>query len=151
MTMAVISFNAVRKAVIATIKQSFPDMDVYGEEISQGFQEPCFFVKLFPASQKQIMDNRYQRYHAFDIHYFPIIDDENYVNDDMHDMAEQLYQILEYINVNGDQCRGTKMEYEIVDGVLHFFVHYNFFVYKEREKEYMEELILRQGVMAHDQ
>lgn len=141
--MAVTSFNTVRKAVIAQLKQSFPDMDVYGEDISQGFNEPCFFVKLFPGSEKQVMGNRYIRYHAFDVHYFPLSEDG--AIDEMHDMAEQLYQLLEYLNVNGDLCRGTKMEHEIVNGVLHFFVHYDMYVYKTVEQsEFMDEIIFNQ-------
>lgn len=124
------SFNAVRKGVISALDQHFPDTRIYGDEISQGFQEPCFFVKLFPGSEKRIRGNRYKRYHAFDIHFFSNAED---INDDLHEMAEKLYSVLEYIDVNGDFCAGTEMEHEIVDGVLHFFVHFNLFVMKETE------------------
>lgn len=137
--MATTSFNAVRKGVIAKLKQSFPNIErVYGEEIAQGFKEPCFFVKLFPASQKRIVGYRHQRFHAFDVHYFT---DEQYPNDALHEMAEQLYGVLEHITVNGDLLAGAKMEHEISEGVLHFFIHFDMTVYQEKPViPLMEEL-----------
>lgn len=138
--MAVVTINTVRKAVIAKLKSQFPDMDVYGEEIAQGFQEPCFFVKLFPVSQTQVVGNRYMRYHSFDIHYFS---NAEYENDDMHDMAEQLYELMEYIGTEDNLHRGTEMKHEIQEGVLHFFVDYNFHVSKVVQKEFMEDLEFR--------
>lgn len=143
------SFNDVRNGVISTLDQWFPEKRIYGEEISQGFQEPCFFVKIFPSSEKRIVGNRFKRFHAFDIHYFSDAVD---VNDDFNDMAEQLYTVLEYITVNGDLYTGTQMEHEIVDNVLHFFVHFNVVVYKEQPPvPLMESLALEwKRRMKHD-
>lgn len=107
----------------------FPNMRIYGEEIRQGFQEPCFFVKLFPVQQDREFGRRYKRMHSFDIHFFPAeagIDEEEKSNLDMHDMAEKLYDRLEYIQVHDGLIRGYKMRHEIMDGVLHFFVDYDF-------------------------
>ena len=36
--------------------------------------------------------------------------------------------------------RGTKMKYEVVDGVLNFFVNYDLFVYKVAASDAMEEI-----------
>lgn len=139
--MAETSFNAVRKGIITKLKQLYPDVEIYGEAIPQGFQEPSFFVKMFPSSETKIMDNRYKRYQTFDVHYFT---DAPYVNDDLHEMAERLYNQLETITVNGDELLGTKMEHEIVDGVLHFNVSFNIFVYKPVPKNpFMEELTIK--------
>lgn len=139
--MQVITFNGIRKGVIGTLKKRFPMPKVYGEEIAQGFQEPCFFVKLFPVAQNQVMGRRYKRYHSFDIHYFP--ESSEGANDEMHDMAEQLYDLLEYLEVEGDLYRGTKMKHEIISGVLHFFVDYDFYVYKKAEEiPLMEQLTI---------
>lgn len=137
MTPTPTSFNTVRKAVISKLSTHFPHPDyrIYGEEIAQGFQEPCFFIKLFPVEQTQILGRRYARQHLFDIHYFPASD---YINDEMHDMAEQLYEILEYIS--DPPIRGTKMKHEVHQDVLHFFVEYNFDVYKPIEEIKMQTL-----------
>lgn len=126
--MGEITINNVRDAVVTVLGEQFPDIEIYGEEIKQGFTEPCFFVKLFPVAQDREFGRRYKRYHAFDIHYFP--ESETDANEEMHDMAEQLYACLEYIQVNSSLCRGHGMKHEIVDGVLHFFVNYDFHVLK---------------------
>lgn len=139
--MAITSFNAVRKGVIQKLKQFYPEIKVYGEEISQGFKAPCFFIEMFPTSESRVMGNRYKRYHAFDIHYFS---DANDTNDDLHEMAERLYNQLEFITVNDDDLMGTKMEHRIIKGVLHFFVHFNTFIYKQIERApFMGELIIK--------
>lgn len=106
----------------------FPDIERYGEEIKEGLDPPCFFVKMLNGSQNQELDRRYMRNHFFDIHYFSK-DDEN---TDLNDMAENLYDKLELIEIEGVKYRGTGMNHEIVNRVLHFFVEYNFHVYREK-------------------
>ncbi|KYG90381.1 hypothetical protein A0U40_18270 [[Bacillus] sp. KCTC 13219] len=141
--MASTSFNAVRKSIIKQLKQAYPEMKVHGEGIAQHFQAPCFFVEMFPTAESKVLGNRYKRYHAFDIHYFS---NEHDKNDDCHEMAEQLYNQLENITVNDDILMGTKMEHRIAEGVLHFIVHFDTFVYKAVEKApFMEVLKTGRG------
>lgn len=46
-------------------------------------------------------------------------------------VASDLFEALEHITlINGDLMHGTKMNYEVIDGVLHFFVNYNAIVKK---------------------
>ena len=45
-------------------------------------------------------------------------------------VADQLNAALEYILMDQDVLRGTKMKHKVIDGVLHFFVNYNFIVIK---------------------
>lgn len=132
-----ITVNMVRHAVIEKIHSFFPTYKKYGEEIVQGFQAPCFFIKLFPVENTQVMGRRYTRQHVFNVHYFPVTD---YANDEMHDMAERLYEILEYIAPTTALIRGTKMKHEIHDNVLHFFVEYKFDVYKTIKEIKMQTL-----------
>ena len=49
---------------------------------------------------------------------------------------------MEYITIYGEDkpTRGTKMKYEVVDGVLNFFVNYDCFVYRREEQTAMEIL-----------
>lgn len=48
---------------------------------------------------------------------------------------------------NGDLIRGTKMRYETIDGVLHFFVNYNIFLKNDiTPEDDMEEITLNSGV-----
>ncbi|MED4377983.1 hypothetical protein P9274_20205 [Schinkia azotoformans] len=121
--------NQIRESIISTLDSNFHTTKIYGEEIAQGFQEPCFFVKLLSVAHDRELGRRYKRYHSFDIHYFS---DADYKNENMNDIAEKLYQTMEYIESNGRLYSGRKMKHEIVDGVLHFFVDYDFSLYKEK-------------------
>ena len=52
----------------------------------------------------------------------------------LHSMIENLYD-LEYIKLSdGSQIRAMKLHPKIEDDVLHFFIDYNLFIKKEKEK-----------------
>jgi hypothetical protein len=106
--------------------------EIYTEEVKQDFQEPCFFITLLSLDQSQIVGNRYSRVQPFDIHYFPSTPD---INTELNEVTEKLMNTLEYITVDENLIRGTKMKAETVDSVLHFFVNYNIHVIKEVIKE----------------
>lgn len=113
---------------------------IYKEQIKQGLVEPCFNIVVLEPSQEAKLTNRYFRSYPVDVHYFPKSADTPKA--EMYEVAEKLLIELEHITVLDNLCRGTKMRYEIVGGVLHFFVNYDFFVKKEVVKgEYMENLL----------
>lgn len=119
--------------------------EIYGEEIKQGLKEPCFFIKLLKSSQNQVVRNRYFRRQSFDIHYFP--ESSIQAEKEMLNIADKLYETLEYIKCENDIFRGTEMNHEIVDNVLHFFVDYNFYTIKKTEDtEYIKEFEYKQEV-----
>ena len=63
-------------------------------------------------------------------------------------MAEQLYEAMELIPVVDESdglMRGTKMGHEIVEGVLHFYVDYNFQVIKEATLEPLMQTMEQEG------
>jgi len=117
----------------------------YIESIEQGLQEPCFFIKLLTSDQTQIIGKRYFRQQPFDIHYFPSTED---ANAEMLNIADSLNDALEYITLeNGDVLHGTKLNGEIIDGVLHFFANYNLYVIKtEVVADYMEDVTVESEV-----
>ncbi|MBG9772417.1 phage tail terminator family protein [Brevibacillus laterosporus] len=121
-----ITINDVRDAVIVAIKKAYPVAKVYGEQLPQGFKEPCFFVLMLEGSQDKELDRRYKRFHPFDIHYFASSNSERY------EVAEKLTDILGLIEMQGKPIRGSKMRHTIVDDVLHFFVDYNFHVVRPK-------------------
>ncbi|EHQ92097.1 hypothetical protein DesyoDRAFT_5165 [Desulfosporosinus youngiae DSM 17734] len=134
-----ITVNLIRDSIISVLDQNFPDISIYEEELAEDFEEPCFFVKLLSASQEQLLGQRYQRFHFFDLHYY------GGSNGNLHDMAEQLYDKMELISVDGRLVRGTGMRHEIVDGVLHFFVAYNFYVLRRAESDRLMQSMKQEG------
>lgn len=119
--------------------------EIYGDtDVVQGLETPCFFIAVLQPSQNQMVGKRYFRQYPFDIHYFPSNEGDNV---ECLNVAEQLYEALELITlVNGDALRGTSMNYEIVDKVLHFKVNYNMFVLKEETVDAMETVEIDSNV-----
>lgn len=119
--------NKIIDAISIKLNQVFGDtVEIYTDQVKQGFEEPCFFIALLNSSQEQIIGARYHRESLFDIHYFPAGD-----NREINDVADMLLEEMEYLDVAGDLVRGTGMHHEVVDGVLHFFVSYNLIVRKD--------------------
>ena len=58
-------------------------------------------------------------------------------------VTERLFNCLEYITVGEDLIRGSKMNAEIVDGILNFFVNYDLFTLRLRNKEDAMDEVLR--------
>lgn len=57
-----------------------------------------------------------------------------------NDTAERMNWCLECINLKDGKLRGTKMKYEVVNGILHYFVNYDFFIEKPKNVTAMEAM-----------
>lgn len=138
--------NNLIDGISIKLNQVFGDgVDIYSETVKQGLKEPCFFITVLNPSQSKMIKGRYFRQHPFDVHYFPTESDKK--NEEMQRVASDLLDGLEYITLtNGDLVHGTNMNYEIVDGVLHFFVQYNMFVKKIEVVDDMETLTIETDV-----
>lgn len=105
--------------------------DIYVEEVEQGLQMPCFMINLISSDIRMILKPRYIFESVFDVIYFG----DGYK--DCLDKGSELFDILEYITINGfkrkgsidpnnkDLIRGTKMNMDIIKNILHFRVNYN--------------------------
>lgn len=119
--------------------------EIYTQLVEQGMNKPCFSIVLLNPHIEHFRGKRYLRTNQFCIHYFPESED---IQTECFDVQERLEDCLEYINhhdgefdEDGGLIAGTEMHGEIVDGVLSFFVNYDFYVYKDKESTpYMETL-----------
>lgn len=123
---------------ISNILDSAFGYEVHDEEIKQGLEEPCFFVKCLNPTNKLFLGRRYFRKNNFVIQYFP--KSEHKPKAECYAMGEELMQQLEVIQVQDGYIRGTEMKYEVIDGVLNFFVNYDCFVYKSENTVAMETM-----------
>ena len=111
----------------------------YVEEIEQNSQRPCFSVgALNPIIESHSLV-RYTRITPIVIHYFTDKDATNDAKKDVHRVAERLWQTLEYLEFNGNLIRGDSISWDVVEGVLQFFITYTFDVYKVEDKVMMED------------
>ena len=149
--MTKIIIDDVRKGIMKQIN-TFRDKDtteIYSEDIPQNFKEPCFFIKEVRSSQTKELGKRYKGGHLYDIHYFSN-PDSNSKNQDMRDMAEIMYGHMEFIEVNNKLTMGQELNHQIVDGVLHFFVKYPLFLYKEMPEIPSMENLYQKGDIKHE-
>ncbi|WP_459611998.1 phage tail terminator family protein [Clostridium botulinum] len=125
------NINDLRIGINQVLDKEFPNTAIYNEEIEQGFEEPCFFIKVLSSGQDKELNIRYKKNISFDIHYFS---DKEDINLDCNDMVDKLYEVLEYVKVNNSLYRSSEMTHEVIDGVLHFMLQFNYHVLKEIEK-----------------
>jgi hypothetical protein len=134
--------NKIIDAISISLNTAFGDgYEIYTESIEQGLQEPCFSVFCLNPTNALFRNNKYFRTNQFCIQYFPSTDEPKA---ECNAVLEKLYDCLELITVTDDLTRGSRMNGEIVDGVLNFFINYNMFVYKvEVPGENMEDLDIK--------
>lgn len=130
--------NTIIEAISTALDAEFgEDVEIHMEEIRQGLTAPCFFIVSLNPTTELFLGKRYFKANNFCIQYFP---ESAKGQRECNGVAERMGWCLEYITVNGDKCRGTKMHHEVVDGVLNFFVEYDFFVYKQEANEVMGDM-----------
>lgn len=113
--------NKITDGVSIKLNELFGDgYNTYTENVKQGLQEPCFFIKALKVLTNPLLGKRKERIYPFDIAYFT-----NGGNEEMMRVGEQMLDGLEYITLtNGDIVRCRSIEMEIVDDVLHVSVTY---------------------------
>ena len=128
--------TGISQALDAEFNSENEEYIIHTENVEQGLEEPCFFIFSLNPSSKQLVGNRYERKYPFDIHFFPsteLVDGVSTINNQINEVTERLFTALEYITVDNSLVRGTSMNVEIVDNVLHFFINFNMIVKKETE------------------
>lgn len=132
--------NSIMEAISISLNEEFGDSyEIHMEAIKQGLKEPCFFISSLNPTRELFLGKRYFRTNQFCIQYFPETDEKQR---ECNGVADRMYDCLEYITILGDDkpVMGTKMKYEVVDGVLNFFVNYDCFVRKAERQTPMENL-----------
>ena len=124
--------NKIIDAISISLNSAFGDgYEIYTESIEQGLQEPCFSVFCLNPTNNLFRNNKYFRNNQFCIQYFPSTDEPKA---ECNTVLEKLFDCMELITVNGDLTRGSRMNGEVVDGVLNFFINYNMGTSKNSSK-----------------
>lgn len=113
--------NEIICGIALVIGQFFGDnFEIYNENVKQGFEYPCFFIKFLKSTRKDYLGTRHKRTYHFDIHYF-----SDKGNTDMYGVLDQLKELLKFITLpNGDVLKGSDIDGEIIDDVLHVNVSF---------------------------
>ena len=133
----------VTMEIKTALRTQYPEdqYDVYTESIEQGFAEPCFAIHQLTADITPYPNYRTEIVQHFDVRFFPT---EIRPREQCRAVAETLTFLLR----QPSSLRGTNLNWEITDDVLHFFVSYRQFV-REIPEEYLME-ILQQNTRTED-
>lgn len=135
--------NPIIKGISIALYAEFGDSyKIYAEDVEQGLEEPCFFVSCIGSSDRLYFNKRHLQENQFCIQYFPSPGQQE--TEECHDIAERLEKCLEYLNAHSGLMRGSKMHYEILERILHFFVNYDCFVRRKTEEQDGMELMENQ-------
>ena len=135
--------NSIIESISIALSAEFGDKcKIHREEKRQDLEEPCFFIQCLNPTEELFFWKRYFRQNQFCIQYFP--EDKLHGKQECYAVGERLLSCLEYLDVGGDLVMGTKRTYEVADGILHFFVNYDMFVYRdEPTAPEMEEMKIK--------
>lgn len=142
--------NKIIDSISISIHSEFgDDYEIYTESIEQGLEEPCFSIFCLNPTNDLFRNNKYFRINQFGVQYFPSSQESK---KECNSVLERLYGCLELITIKENKSvesktRGSRMNGEIVDGVLNFFVNYDMFVYRVEEPgDNMEDLDVKTDV-----
>lgn len=137
--------NKIISAISEAVYNEFgAEYKIYKENVEQGLKEPCFFIFATNPNVEKFLNNRYKLSNLFCVHYFPTA---NRPQEECNSVSSKLFSCLEYIEVDGDLLAGTGMTCESSDGVLLFFVNYDFFVYKKSDEDNGMDGVTVQGTV----
>lgn len=137
--------NEVIKGISMALNTAFGDeYEIRQNDVEQGLVNGSFFIQVLKPELTPLLGRRSMKRNPFDVMYFPKAPGNNA---EMFTVAETLMECLTQISLpNGDLLHGTAMNYEVVDGVLHFFVNYNLpLVQVPAEETPMESLDVNVG------
>lgn len=142
--------NDIQNAISVKLHEALGDgYKKYIDEIPQGFKTPAFLIQFLNLEHIRQIGKRWKVTTLFNVQYFPEIGLSEASN-----MTLKIQQTLKEITLlNGSLMLGTGANSEVVDGIGHNFIHFNFFLQEVEEKIFMgslEQYINKQRVIPND-
>lgn len=128
--------EVIRSAIVVKLRELFPNITVYKEKIEQGIRYPHFFILPLNTTYEKELGLRGWVYYQVNIRYRPT-KDFNSKYSDLEQAGTDLMWALDTITVEGYPLHGRDMNYQIVDGVLQFFINFRMRIKQEQEIEKM--------------
>lgn len=129
--------NDIITAISIKLHQSFGDgYKKYVDEIPQGFETPAFFIQFLNLEHIRQVGGRWKVTPLFNIQYFPEQGATESAN-----MTLKIQQALKVVKlVNGAQMLARGTNSEVVDGIAHNFMRFDFFLQESDAKILMGSL-----------
>lgn len=129
--------NDIQSAISIKLHQAFgANYKKYIDEIPQGFKTPAFLIQFLNLEHISMLSGRWKVTTLFDIQYFP----QNSASESAN-MTLKIQLALKDIKLlNGSIMLGTGANSEVVDGIGHNFIRFNFFLQEVEQKVFMGSL-----------
>ena len=142
-------YGVVRSLTVALSKgleDVFDNPRIYQDMLPMGYKSPCFFVNHVDTQVQLKLFNRYRVVANYDITYHPA--ERKFNSKEFSEVVEKMTYGLELVQLeDGNYVRGSNIRYEVQDGVLHFFITFDFFVTRAKDRgTKMEKLYQRYGL-----
>ena len=124
-------------AISIKLHQSFGDgYKKYIDEIPQGFDTPAFFIQFLSLEHIQQIGGRWKVTPLFNVQYFP-----KYGASESANMALKIQRALKVVKLlNGVQMLARGTNSEVVEGIAHNFMRFDFFLLESEAKVLMGSL-----------
>ncbi len=142
-------YGVVRSLTVALSKGLegiFNNSCIYQDMLPMGYRSPCFFVNHVDTQVQLKLFNRYRVVANYDITYHPA--KRKFNSEEFSEVVEKMTYGLELVQLeDGNYVRGSNIRYEVQDSVLHFFITFDFFVIRAKDRGIkMEKLYQRYGL-----
>lgn len=129
--------NDIINAISVKLHESFGSgYKKHTDDIPQGFKTPAFLIQFLNLEHIRQIGKRWKVTTLFNVQYFP-----NGGASDAANHTLEVQQALKEISLlNGSLMLGTGANSEVVDGVAHNFIRFNFFLQDVEEKIFMGSL-----------
>ncbi|MER2006717.1 MAG: DUF6838 family protein [Psychrobacillus sp.] len=127
----------IKVAISRKLHEAFgSDYKKYTDEVPQGFDTPAFFIQFLSFEHIQQIGNRCKVTPLFNVQYFP----RNGASESAN-MALKVQQALKYVTLlNGAKILARGANSEVVDGIAHNFMRFDFFLQEIEVKTLMGSL-----------
>ena len=129
------------EAVATKLKENYPDFDIINDTLQQGFKN-VIFIKCY-SKYKRVMGERKKIKVRL---YFTIFIDDKEDSTKLTELGHNLYDILEFINLNKEVVRGTDYSFRVNEKDATAIIDYNIWTYKNKEEPYMTEYRTERGI-----
>lgn len=129
--------NDIQNAIAVKLHETFGEAyKKYMDEVPQGFETPAFFIQFLNLENMQQIGNRWKVTPLFNVQYFPQKGASESAN-----MVLKIQQALKDITLlNGAKMLARGANSEVVDGIGHNFLRFDFFLQEVEQKVFMGSL-----------
>ena len=129
-------YGVVRSLTVALSKGLegiFNNPCIYQDMLPMGYKSPCFFVNHVDTQIQLKLFNRYRVVANYDITYHPA--ERKFNSKEFSEVVEKRTYGLELVQLeDGNYVRGSNIRYEVQDSVLHFFITFDFFAIRAKDR-----------------